>query len=89
MGLSKLPRIVERYAHGFQNQERLTQQVADFLAEQVHPKGVGVILHGRHLCMEMRGVRVAGTATTTSALRGVFLTDARCRREFLDFDGRT
>jgi GTP cyclohydrolase I len=57
--------------------------------ETLRPKGVGVILHARHLCMEMRGVQIAGTITTTSALRGVFLEDARCRREFLDFDGKT
>jgi GTP cyclohydrolase I len=48
-----------------------------------------VILHARHLCMEMRGVQIAGTVTTTSALRGVFLDDARCRREFLEFDAKS
>ena len=58
------------------------------LVEKLHPKGVGMILHTRHLCMEMRGVQIAGTVTTTSALRGVFLDDARCRREFLEFDAK-
>ena len=89
VGLSKIPRIVHHFARGLQNQERLVQQVANCLVETLRPKGVGVILHARHLCMEMRGVQIAGTITTTSALRGVFLEDARCRREFLDFDGKT
>ncbi len=65
------------------------QQVAECLEDTLQPKGVGVILHARHLCMEMRGVQIAGTVTTTSALRGVFLEDARCRREFLEFDGKS
>ena len=89
VGLSKIPRIVHHFARGLQNQERLVQQVANCLVETLQPKGVGVILHARHLCMEMRGVQIAGTVTTTSALRGVFLEDARCRREFLDFDAKT
>jgi len=86
LGLSKLPRMVRAFAHGLQNQERLTQQIADRLMRALEPKGAGVVLHARHLCMEMRGIEVAGAATTTSALRGVFFEDARCRREFLDFD---
>jgi GTP cyclohydrolase I len=86
VGLSKIPRIVHHYARGLQNQERLAQQIADCLIEQLTPKGVGVLLHARHLWMEMRGVQIAGTVTTTSALRGMFLEDARCRREFLEFD---
>jgi hypothetical protein len=57
--------------------------------ETLKPKGVGAILHARHLCMEMRGVQIAGAVTTTSALRGLFLHDPRCRREFLDFDAKT
>lgn len=85
VGLSKLPRLVHHFAHGLQNQERLTTQIADALCLSTHPKGVGVVLVARHLCMEMRGIKVAGAETTTSALRGVFLDDARCRREFLDF----
>jgi GTP cyclohydrolase I len=88
VGLSKIPRIVQHFARGIQNQERLVQQIAGCLIETVEPKGVGVILHARHLCMEMRGIAIAGAVTTTSALRGVFLEDARCRREFLDFDAK-
>lgn len=88
VGLSKVPRVVQAFAHGLQNQERLTQQVAKHLMTVLEPKGVGVVLHARHLCMEMRGVQIAGALTTTSALRGVFLDDSRCRREFLDFDAQ-
>lgn len=85
VGLSKLPRIVAAMAHGLQNQERITCRIADVLTREVHPRGVGVILRARHLCMEMRGVHIAGTITTSSALRGAFLDDERCRREFLGF----
>jgi len=88
VGLSKVPRLVQHFSRNLQNQERLTNQIADCLVETLKPKGVGVILHARHLCMEMRGVAIAGAVTTTSALRGVFLDDPRCRREFLDFDGK-
>jgi GTP cyclohydrolase IA len=88
VGLSKIPRIVAHFARGIQNQERLSNQIADCLVETLAPKGVGVILHGRHLCMEMRGVGIAGAVTTTSALRGVVLDDASARREFLDFDAK-
>jgi len=61
VGLSKIPRIVHHYARGLQNQERLAQQIADCLVDRLKPKGVGVVLHARHLCMEMRGVQIAGT----------------------------
>jgi len=88
VGLSKLPRLVRHFAHRLQNQERLTGQVADALATLVEARGVGVILTARHLCMEMRGIRLAGSETITSALRGVFLTDAGARREFLQFRHR-
>src|SRR5262245_40857245 len=86
VGLSKVPRIVRHFARGLMNQERLANSVAACLVDTLHPKGAGVILHGRHLCMEMRGVAIAGSVTTTSALRGVMLDDERARREFLDFD---
>ena len=84
-GLSKLPRVIHHFAHGLQNQERLTRQIAEHVRASLEPRGVGVILHARHLCMEMRGIRIAGALTTTSALLGAFLDDARCRREFLEF----
>ena len=81
-GLSKLPRTVEWFAHKLQVQEILTEEVADFLVAQLSPKGVAVVLSGRHMCMEMRGVKSPCATTTTSALRGEFLTDQSLRNEF-------
>jgi GTP cyclohydrolase I len=83
VGLSKIPRIVEMYARRLQVQERLTQQVADFLEERLHPQGVGVVLEATHLCAVMRGVRKPGTVMTTSAVLGLFRTRDRTRAEFL------
>lgn len=83
VGLSKLPRALDLFARKFQNQERIAHQLAEFIMEKLKPKGVGVILKARHLCMEMRGVRKPGTMTTTSAMRGVFKDDLNCRQEFL------
>lgn len=82
-GLSKLPRTVEKFASGLQNQERLTQQIAEFLAEKLNTENVAVIVKARHLCMEMRGAKSVGTSTTTSTMKGVFRTDDKCRAEFL------
>lgn len=84
VGLSKLARAVELFASGLQVQERLTSQVADWLQERLRPLGVGVVLHGEHLCMSLRGVRSRGARTVTSALRGLVRDDARTRQEFLD-----
>jgi len=83
LGLSKLARIVELFARDLQLQERLTKQVADWLQEQLRPKGVGVVLEAEHLCMTLRGVQKAGTQTITSALRGIVRDDPRTRQEFL------
>ena len=83
IGLSKIPRIVEMYARRLQVQERLTQQVADFLMERLDPQGVGVVLEATHLCAVMRGVRKPGTIMTTSAVLGLFRTRDRTRAEFL------
>jgi GTP cyclohydrolase I len=82
IGLSKIPRIVEMYARRLQVQERLTQQVADFLMEHLAPQGVGVVLEATHLCAVMRGVRKPGTVMTTSAVLGLFRTRDRTRAEF-------
>lgn len=84
IGLSKIPRIVEMYARRLQVQERLTQQIADFLEERLQPQGVGVVLEATHLCAAMRGVRKPGTVMTTSAVLGLFRTRDRTRAEFLD-----
>lgn len=83
VGISKLARTVEHFARGLQVQERMTEQVADFLQQRLEPKGVGVILRARHLCQEMRGVEKVGAVTTTSALKGTFLSDPTARAEFL------
>ena len=82
VGLSKLPRILEFYAKRPQLQERLTEQVAQFLWSTLKPQGVMVVIEARHLCVEMRGVKKSGAMTTTSALRGCF-ADRKVREEFL------
>jgi GTP cyclohydrolase I len=83
IGLSKIPRIVEMYARRLQVQERLTQQIADFLQTQLQPQGVGVVLEATHLCAVMRGVRKPGTIMTTSAVLGIFRSRDKTRAEFL------
>jgi GTP cyclohydrolase I len=83
IGLSKIPRIVEMFARRLQVQERLTQQIADFLQEQLQPRGVGVVIEATHLCAVMRGVRKPGTIMTTSAVLGLFRSADRTRAEFL------
>jgi len=82
VGLSKLPRILEFYAKRPQLQERLTEQVAEFLWTKLEPQGVMVVIEARHLCVEMRGVKKPGALTTTSALRGCF-AEREVREEFL------
>jgi GTP cyclohydrolase I len=89
LGLSKLARVVERFARRLQLQERLTTQVADWLQAQLAPKGVGVVLEAEHQCMTLRGVRAAGARTVTSALHGRLRTDPRSRQEFLALTGTT
>lgn len=81
VGLSKLPRVVELFARRLQLQERLTEQIADAVMQTVQPKGVGVAVSARHMCMEMRGVQKAHAFTTTSALRGIFLS-SNVKEEF-------
>lgn len=82
LGLSKIPRVVDVFAHRLQIQERLTDQIADSLMRTVEPHGVGVVIEAHHLCMMMRGVEKQHSRTVTSALRGQFLED-RTRDEFL------
>tara|TARA_Y100000401_G_scaffold23676_2_gene16234 strand:+ start:7162 stop:8034 length:873 start_codon:yes stop_codon:yes gene_type:complete len=72
VGLSKLARTLETYSRRLQNQERITNDVADYLMEKLDAKGVGCVLKAKHMCMEMRGVKKHDTYTTTSALRGIF-----------------
>ncbi len=82
VGLSKLARVLERYARGLQVQERLTQQVADCLQQSLAPKGVGVVIEAEHQCMSLRGVRAPGARTLTSALHGHLRVDPAARAEF-------
>ncbi|MEX0625468.1 MAG: GTP cyclohydrolase I FolE [Chloroflexota bacterium] len=89
IGLSKIPRVVDMYAHRLQVQERLTQQVAGFLMERLDPKGVGCVVEATHLCTVMRGVRKQEATMVTSSMLGTFRADARTRSEFLTFIGRS
>ncbi len=89
LGLSKIPRVVEMYARRLQVQERMTQQIADFLMGCLAPKGVGVVIEATHLCSVMRGVRKPGTVMTTAAVLGLFRRDDRTRAEFYSHLGRT
>src|SRR3954454_5208415 len=82
LGLSKLARVVELFARRPQVQERLTQQVADWLQDQLAPRGVGVVVEAEHLCMTVRGVQAPGATTVTSALHGQLRSDAASRAEF-------
>jgi len=87
LGLSKLARVVELFAHGTQVQERLTKQVADWLTNHLHPKGVGVVIEAEHLCMTLRGVQAVGSRTITSTLLGSLREDPRSRAEFFALAG--
>ena len=82
VGLSKIPRIVNVFARRLQIQEQMTEQIADAISNAINPKGVAVVLHARHMCMEMRGVQKINSTTVSSALRGLFKSDQRTRSEF-------
>jgi len=84
VGLSKIPRLVGIFAHRLQLQERLTNDIAEALNSTLLPKGVGVVVEARHLCMEMRGVEKPGGQMITSCMLGTFRRDPRTRAEFLD-----
>jgi|SRR6266498_1451393 len=87
LGLSKLARVVELFAHRAQVQERLTKQVADWLDIRLRPRGVGVVIEAEHMCMSLRGVQAVGARTVTSTLLGALRDDARSRAEFLGAAG--
>ena len=82
VGLSKIPRIVNVFARRLQIQEQMTEQIADAISATINPKGVAVVVHARHMCMEMRGVQKINSTTVSSALRGLFKSDQRTRSEF-------
>ena len=83
VGLSKLARIVEILSRRPQVQERMNEQLADLVMQELDARGVGVVLEASHTCMAIRGIRKADSVCTTSALRGVFLTNQSTRTEFL------
>ena len=88
VGLSKLARVVEGYARRPQLQERLTAQVADAIHKRLGSRGAIFVVEAEHLCMTMRGVKKPGSKTVTSAVRGLFRSDARTRQEALHHIGK-
>ncbi|TMG66000.1 MAG: GTP cyclohydrolase I FolE [Chloroflexi bacterium] len=84
VGLSKIPRLVEVFSRRLQIQEQLTREIAEALNSALTPRGVGVVIEARHLCIEMRGVETPGGRMITSCMLGTFRRDARTRGEFLD-----
>jgi GTP cyclohydrolase I len=83
VGISKLARVVDDFAHRPQVQERLTSQIADLLMERLSAKGVAVVLSATHACMTCRGIKKAGSVMLTSAVRGLCRSDARTRSEVM------
>ncbi|MHC4644693.1 MAG: GTP cyclohydrolase I FolE [Planctomycetota bacterium] len=83
LGVSKLARIVDSFAHRLQVQERLTDQIADFLMNGLKPRGVAVVLEASHSCMTIRGIKKPGSIMVTSSLRGIFRRDPKSRSEVM------
>ena len=86
-GLSKIARVVDVLAKKPQVQERLTTEIADTIERALDPRGVFVVIEAEHLCMTMRGIKKPGSITVTSAVRGLFRTDARTRQEAMNHIG--
>ena len=89
LGVSKLARIVDCFAHRLQVQERLTDQIADFIMDGLLPRGVAVVLEASHSCMTIRGIRKPGSVMVTSSLRGIFRRDPRSRSEIMSLIHRS
>jgi len=89
LGLSKIPRIVDMFARRLQVQERLTQQIMNFLEELLQPQGVAVVMEGMHMCSMMRGVKKSQAKMITSAISGYFKTNSKTRSEFMTHIGRS
>lgn len=87
IGLSKLARLVTHFARNLQVQERLTKQVADWLNQELSPRGVGVVLRAEHQCMTIRGIQAVGSTTVTSTMHGLLRKNAASREEFLALCG--
>jgi GTP cyclohydrolase I len=88
LGISKLARIVASFAHRPQVQERLTTQIAEFLMEKIDARGAAVVMEATHTCMTIRGVKKPGSTMVTSAMLGLFRSDARSRSEVMSLIGR-
>ena len=86
-GLSKVARVVDLSAKRLQVQERLTTEIAEAMDRALSPRGVFVVIEAEHLCMTMRGIKKPGSVTVTSAVRGLFRTDARTRQEAMNHIG--
>ncbi len=84
IGISKMPRLVEVFSRRLQNQERMTDQIADAMIKHLNPKGVGIVVSAKHLCMMSRGIEKQGASVVTSSLRGIFKTKDNTRSEFLN-----
>ena len=84
VGISKLARVVDAYAHRPQVQERLTCQIADIIMKTIEPKGVAVVMRATHTCMTCRGIKKAGSVMVTSAVRGRCRSDPRTRGEVME-----
>jgi GTP cyclohydrolase I len=83
IGLSKIPRLVDLFAHRLQVQENMTKEIAEALNSALDPRGVGIVVEARHMCVEMRGAQKPGGHMMTSCMLGTFRKDARTRTEFL------
>lgn len=83
IGLSKVARLVDMFARRLQIQERMTVEIAQIIEENLHPKGVAVVIEAQHLCMQMRGVEKQGSTVVTSEMLGRFRSDPRTREEFM------
>ena len=88
IGLSEIPRIIDMYARRLQVQERLTHQIADAIKDVLKPNGVAVVMEGRHMCMQMRGVEKQNSLATTSTMLGRFRESVRTRNEFMYLTNR-
>jgi GTP cyclohydrolase I len=83
IGLSKIPRIVDLFARRLQVQERMTNQISEFLEAAIHPQGVAVVVEGLHLCSKIRGVKKSQSRMITSSMTGIFRKNPITRQEFL------
>lgn len=88
IGLSKLPRLVDAFAHRLQLQERMTREIAEAIEDLTAARGVAVVMEARHLCVEMRGVEKSESETVTSCVLGAYRTDSQLRAEFMGFIGK-